>query len=106
MKTNYSTRLPNLQGKERGSEPRGVADSQTPTLRLSLLTNSLTTTCSVRLCFSHPSNRNIHSAATKPKGKGLLRRPIHTWEDNIKIDLEDTGYEDMSWIRMDWDRIL
>jgi hypothetical protein len=27
----------------------------------------------------------------KPEGKGSLGRPTHRWEDNIKIDLKETG---------------
>jgi hypothetical protein len=32
--------------------------------------------------------RNAHKILVgKPEGKRLLRRPIHSWEDNIKMDL-------------------
>jgi hypothetical protein len=27
----------------------------------------------------------------KPEGKRLLERPGHKWEDNIKLDLKETG---------------
>jgi hypothetical protein len=27
----------------------------------------------------------------KPEGKGSLARPRHRWEDNIKMDLMETG---------------
>ena len=27
----------------------------------------------------------------KPTGKRLLRRPMHRWEDNIRIDLKEIG---------------
>jgi hypothetical protein len=36
----------------------------------------------------------------KPEGKKLLGRPIHRWEDNIKINLQKVGYGDMDWIRL------
>jgi hypothetical protein len=51
--------------------------------------------CSVRLWCSHLSNKKVHPAATKPKGKRLLGGPIHKREDNIETDLEDKGNEDM-----------
>jgi hypothetical protein len=34
----------------------------------------------------------------KPKGKRLLRRPRHRWEDNIRMDLRDTGWENVDWM--------
>jgi hypothetical protein len=34
----------------------------------------------------------------KPEGKEPLSRPSRTWQDNIKVDLKDTGYEDVDWI--------
>jgi len=27
----------------------------------------------------------------KPDGKGPLRRPRHRWEDNVRMDLAETG---------------
>ena len=26
--------------------------------------------------------------------------PSHTWEDNIKMDLQETGWEDVAWIHL------
>jgi len=34
----------------------------------------------------------------KPEGKRPLGRPRHRWEDNIKMDLQEVGCEDMNWI--------
>jgi hypothetical protein len=31
----------------------------------------------------------------KPEGKTPSGRPRHTWEDNIKIHLEETGYQSL-----------
>jgi hypothetical protein len=31
----------------------------------------------------------------KPEGKGPLGRPRHSWEDNIRMDLRETGKEDV-----------
>jgi len=34
----------------------------------------------------------------KPEGNRPLGRPRGRWEDNIKMDLQDVGCEDMDWI--------
>jgi hypothetical protein len=34
----------------------------------------------------------------KPKGKRPLARPMHRWEDSIKMDLQETGCKGMNWI--------
>jgi hypothetical protein len=34
----------------------------------------------------------------KPEGKRPLERPRCEWEDNIKIDLRDIGWDVMDWI--------
>jgi hypothetical protein len=31
----------------------------------------------------------------KPEGKRPLGRPKHRWEDNIKMDLQEVGFEGM-----------
>ena len=40
----------------------------------------------------------------KPEGKRPLGRPRRTWEDNIKMDLEEVGCGDMDWIELAQDR--
>ena len=36
--------------------------------------------------------RGVHSVLVgKPEGKRPLGRPRHTWEDNIKMDLQEVG---------------
>jgi len=38
----------------------------------------------------------------KPEGKKPLGRPMHRWEDNIKMDLEGVGWETCTgsiWLR-------
>jgi hypothetical protein len=40
----------------------------------------------------------------EPKGKIPLGRPTHRWEDNIKIDLRETGWGGMDWIHLAQDR--
>jgi hypothetical protein len=34
----------------------------------------------------------------KPEGRRLLERSICKWEDNIKMDLRETGWNVMDWI--------
>jgi hypothetical protein len=36
----------------------------------------------------------------KPEGKRPVGRPRHRWDDNIKMDLRGTGFEDMVWIQL------
>ena len=40
----------------------------------------------------------------KPEGKRQLVRPKRTWKDNIKIDLQEVGWEGMDWIDLAHDR--
>jgi hypothetical protein len=41
----------------------------------------------------------------RPEGKRPLGRPRRRWEDGIGIDLRETGFEGVDWIRLaqDWD---
>jgi hypothetical protein len=36
----------------------------------------------------------------RPEGKRLLERPERRWEDNIKMDLRETGIDGANWIRL------
>jgi hypothetical protein len=40
----------------------------------------------------------------KPEGKRPLGRPRRRWVDNIKMDLRETGWDDMDWINVSQDR--
>ncbi|KAJ4437190.1 hypothetical protein ANN_17325 [Periplaneta americana] len=42
----------------------------------------------------------------RPEGKRPLGRPRRRWEDNIKIDLREVGYDDRDWIGLGQDRDL
>jgi len=42
--------------------------------------------------------------AGKPEGKRTLGRSRHTWEDNIKLDLQEVGYGGMDWTDLAQDR--
>ena len=40
----------------------------------------------------------------KPEGKRPLGRPRHTWENNIKMDLREVGWDPGEWIDLAEDR--
>jgi hypothetical protein len=36
----------------------------------------------------------------KPEGKRPFGRPRHRWENNIKMDLREIGWEDVDWMHL------
>jgi hypothetical protein len=36
----------------------------------------------------------------RPEGRRPLGRPRRRWEDNIKMDIREVGWEDMNWIEL------
>ncbi|KAJ4429616.1 hypothetical protein ANN_21802 [Periplaneta americana] len=40
----------------------------------------------------------------RPEGKKPIGRPRRRWEDNIKMDLREVGYDDRDWINLAQDR--
>jgi hypothetical protein len=40
----------------------------------------------------------------KPEGKRPLGRPRRMWEDGIRMDLRETGWRGVDWIRLAQDR--
>jgi hypothetical protein len=36
----------------------------------------------------------------KPEEKRPLGKPKRRWEDNIKLDLQEVGFEGMDWIEL------
>jgi len=36
----------------------------------------------------------------RPEGRRPIGSPRHRWEDNIKMDLQDVGWEDRDWIAL------
>jgi hypothetical protein len=40
----------------------------------------------------------------KPEGKRPFRRPRHRWENNIRMDLTETGWEGEDWMNEAQDR--
>jgi hypothetical protein len=41
----------------------------------------------------------------RPEGKRQLGRPRRRWEDNIKLDLKETGIDRANWIQLAQDRV-
>jgi hypothetical protein len=41
----------------------------------------------------------------RPEGKRPLGRPRRKWEDNIKMDLRETGIDGANWIQLAQDRV-
>jgi hypothetical protein len=49
--------------------------------------------------------RNVYKILVgKPEGKKQHGRPKHGWEDNIKINLMEVGWEGVDWIHLAPDR--
>jgi hypothetical protein len=42
--------------------------------------------------------RDIQGFGGKPEGKRQLGSPMHRWEDNIKMDLQEMGWGGIDWI--------
>jgi hypothetical protein len=52
-----------------------------------------------RACSPHGEKRNAYRIFVgKPEGKRPLGRSKRRRVDDIKIDLRDTGWDDMDWI--------
>ncbi|KAJ4445180.1 hypothetical protein ANN_06981 [Periplaneta americana] len=50
-------------------------------------------------------SRNAYSVLVgRPEGKRPLGRPRRRWEDNIKMNLRELGYDDRDWINLAQDR--
>jgi hypothetical protein len=46
----------------------------------------------------------VHVLVGKPEGKRLLGRPRRRWEDNIRMDFREIGWECVGWIHLAQDR--
>jgi hypothetical protein len=51
------------------------------------------------VCSIFGESRGLYGVLLgKPERKRPLGRPRRRWEDNIKVDLQEVGCEDMDWI--------
>jgi hypothetical protein len=41
----------------------------------------------------------------RPEGKRPPGRPRRSWEDNIKLDLREVGFDGANWIQLAQDRV-
>ena len=58
-----------------------------------------------RTCSTMEEPTNAYRVLVgKPEGKTPLGRPRHRWEDNIKIDLRELGYDPGEWTDLTEDR--
>jgi hypothetical protein len=49
--------------------------------------------------------RNVYSIFVgQPEGKKRLEIPRSRWEDNMRMDLRETGWEGVDWMHMGQDR--
>ena len=57
------------------------------------------------VCSTYGESRGVYRVTVRtPEGKRLLGRPRRRWKDNIKVDLQEVGYEVMYWIDVAQDR--
>jgi hypothetical protein len=57
------------------------------------------------VCSAYGEGRGVYRVLVgKPEGKRPLGRPIHRWEDNIKMNLQEVGCGGMDWIELDQNR--
>jgi hypothetical protein len=57
-----------------------------------------------RECNQNGEDESDFKMTSKPIGKRPLGRPRRRWEDNIRIDLNETGINMRYWINSDQDR--
>jgi hypothetical protein len=54
----------------------------------------------------HGEGRGVYRVLVeRAEGKRPLGRPKRRWEDNIKMDLRETGIEEANWIRLAQDMV-
>jgi len=53
-------------------------------------------------CSMYGTRRGVYRILVGiTEGKRPLGRPRHRWENNIKLDVQEVGCEDMHWINLD-----
>jgi hypothetical protein len=57
-------------------------------------------------CSTHGEMRNAYVFVGQPEGKRALGRPRRIWEDNIKMDLREIGWEsvNLNHVAQEWGR--
>ena len=68
-------------------------------------TKTITRVCSNMNYFAPLTITRVHSVLVgKPEGKRPLGRPRRSWEDNIKMDLQEVGGGRGDWMELGQDR--
>ncbi|KAJ4432243.1 hypothetical protein ANN_20859 [Periplaneta americana] len=57
-----------------------------------------------RACSTYGESRNAYSVSWEAGGTSPLENPRRRWEDNIKMDLREMGYDHRDWINLAQDR--
>jgi hypothetical protein len=58
-----------------------------------------------RACSRHESKKNAYRILVgKPEGKRTLGTPRCRWEDNVKMDLKEIGWDGIDWVDLAQDR--
>jgi hypothetical protein len=55
-------------------------------------------------CSTYGGERVYRVLVGKPEGKRPLGRPTGTWEDNIKMGIQEVGCGGMDWLELARDR--
>jgi hypothetical protein len=56
-------------------------------------------------CNTHgESGRFLQNFVRKPEGKRSLGRSRYRWEENIRMDIREMGWEDVDWLNPAEDR--
>jgi hypothetical protein len=57
-------------------------------------------------CGTHGEGRGVYRVlVARAEGKRPLGRPRLMWEDNIKMDLRETGIDGVNWIWLAQNRV-
>jgi hypothetical protein len=55
---------------------------------------------------THGEGRGVYRVLVgRPKGKIPLGRPVHRWEDNIKMEFREIGIDGVNWVRLAQDKV-
>jgi hypothetical protein len=56
-------------------------------------------------CSTNGEAKNVYmNLVEKPQETEPLGRPVCRWNDNIKMDLKETGWDGVDWIHLAQDR--
>jgi len=60
----------------------------------------------IRTCSTHGDMRNAYKILVgKPEGRRPLEKTKRRWEDNMRMDLRETGWEGVNEMHLAQDRV-